>query len=93
MTASDRPVDFFDASALIKRYAEETGTDVVERAFDHPNTSRVITDIAIIEFHSAFARRMRMPFRSPISGGFSRFPAWTARGGASTILLHVSVYR
>lgn len=60
MTASDRPVDFFDTSALIKRYAEEIGTDVVDRAFDHPNTSRVITDIAIIEFHSAFARRMRM---------------------------------
>ena len=60
MTESDRPVDFFDTSALIKRYTEEIGTDIVDRAFDHPDTSRVITDIAIIEFHSAFARRMRM---------------------------------
>ena len=60
MTASDRPADFFDTSALVKYYAEETGTDIIDRAFKRPGVSRVITDIAIIEFHSAFARRMRM---------------------------------
>lgn len=60
MTESEPPVDFFDTSALIKHYAEEVGTDIVDRAFDNPHALRIITEITIIEFHSAFARRMRM---------------------------------
>jgi predicted nucleic acid-binding protein len=60
MSETDVPVDFFDTSALIKHYAEEIGTGIIDRAFDAPDTRRIITDITIIEFHSAFARRMRM---------------------------------
>ena len=60
MTESSAPLDFFDTSAFIKHYVEELGSEVVDRAFDDPDNIRLITDLTVIEFHSAFARRVRM---------------------------------
>lgn len=60
MTASETAACFFDASALIKRYHTERGAEVVEAAFAEPVSVRIVSDIGIIELHSAFARRVRM---------------------------------
>lgn len=58
MTESSTRVAVFDTSALIKHYHDEPGTEVVDLAFDDLSKSRIITDITLIEFHSAFARRV-----------------------------------
>lgn len=50
----------FGSSALIKHDHDEPGTAVVDSTFDDQNTVRIITDITLIEFHSAFARCVRM---------------------------------
>ena len=60
MIASESPLDFFETSALVKRYHVEPGTDVVRAAFENAEPVRLTTDIALIELHSAFARRVRM---------------------------------
>ena len=60
MSVSDPPVYFLDTSALVKRYHPERGSAVVQRAFAEPSARRMISDISIIEVHSAFARRVRM---------------------------------
>jgi len=60
MSVSEPPVYFLDTSALVKRYHPERGSAVVQRAFAEPSARRIISDISIIEVHSAFARRVRM---------------------------------
>jgi uncharacterized protein len=60
MTVSEPPVYFLDTSALVKRYHPERGSAVVQQVFADPNARRIISDISIIEVHSAFARRVRM---------------------------------
>ena len=50
---------FFDSSALVKRYHQEIGTDVVNRMIDDPDSRRFIARLAVIEVQSAFARRVR----------------------------------
>ncbi len=60
MTEYSAPVDFFDTSALVKHYHDEPGSAVIDSAFDDPDAIRIITDIMVIEFHSAFTRRVRM---------------------------------
>ncbi|MBI3951874.1 MAG: type II toxin-antitoxin system VapC family toxin [Acidobacteria bacterium] len=52
-------IDFFDTSALVKRYHQEVGSDVVDAAFAEEDTSRFISDIGVIEFSSAFAKKVR----------------------------------
>lgn len=51
---------YWDSSALIKRYIQETGSDWV-RTLMSPNTDHVwlTARITMVEFHSALARRRR----------------------------------
>lgn len=60
MNVSESSLYFLDASALVKRYHPERGSEVVQRAFANPNARCLISDISIIEVQSAFARRVRM---------------------------------
>jgi predicted nucleic acid-binding protein len=60
MSVSERSLYVLDTSALVKRYHPERGSEVVQHLFTDPQARRLITDITIIEFHSAFARRVRM---------------------------------
>lgn len=53
-------VYFFDTSALVKRYHREPGTEVVDDAFDDLGTDCVISDLGIVEFYSAFAKKVRV---------------------------------
>lgn len=48
---------FFDTSALVKRYAEEDGTDVVDELIEEADESIVITSLTVIEMTSAFRRK------------------------------------
>jgi len=48
---------FFDTSALVKRYADEKGTQTVDRLIENPDNSIVITSLSIIEIASAFRRK------------------------------------
>ncbi len=59
MKDSDGTVVFLDTSALVKRYHVERGTDIVDAAFQDDRAERVISDISVIEFHSAFAKKVR----------------------------------
>ncbi len=58
MNADKTPILFFDTSALVKRYHKEKGTDVVDAAFNQKGR-KTISDISVIEFFSAFARKVR----------------------------------
>jgi len=49
----------FDTSALVKRYHREVGTDSVDAAFADKDASKIISDISVIEFYSAFAKKVR----------------------------------
>lgn len=48
---------FFDTSALVKRYYEESGTAVVDDLVEDPDHEVVITSLSIIETVSAFRRK------------------------------------
>ncbi len=50
---------FFDTSALVKRYVQETGSDLVDKAFEEANQI-IVSAITRIETLSAF-RRLRAP--------------------------------
>lgn len=50
---------FFDTSALVKRYHQEKGTPTVDAAFNQKGLAKVISDISVIEFFSAFAKKVR----------------------------------
>jgi len=50
---------FFDTSALVKRYHREIGTEIVDAAFDDKNATKIILDVSVIEFYSAFAKKVR----------------------------------
>jgi predicted nucleic acid-binding protein len=58
MNADKVRILFFDTSALVKRYHQEKGTDVVDVAFDQEGI-RIISDISVIEFFSAFAKKVK----------------------------------
>lgn len=47
---------FFDTSALVKRYYEESGTDAVDSIIDDGGAI-VITSLSVIEAVSAFRRK------------------------------------
>lgn len=53
------PVYFFDTSALVKRYVEESGSDTVRDVFNTSDATIVLADITRAEFTSAVARRAR----------------------------------
>lgn len=48
---------FFDTSALVKRYAEEEGTTVVDELIEQRDETVVITSLAVVEMTSAFRRK------------------------------------
>lgn len=48
---------FFDTSALVKRYADEQGTQTVDQLIETPENTIVITSLSIIEIASAFRRK------------------------------------
>lgn len=50
---------FLDTSALVKRYHREPGTDAVIALIEDPTRPVLISDLAIIEFHSALAKKAR----------------------------------
>ena len=50
---------FFDTSALVKLYHEEAGTDELNSLIILENPVIVVSDIAIIEMTSAFAKKVR----------------------------------
>jgi uncharacterized protein with PIN domain len=57
MNADKVRILFFDTSALVKRYHQEKGTNVVDVAFEQEG-ARIISDVSIIEFFSAFAKKV-----------------------------------
>ena len=58
MSEAEERVDFFDTSALVKRYHREVGTEVVDAAFAEKDGIRMISDMGVIEFYSAFAKKV-----------------------------------
>lgn len=48
---------FFDTSALVKRYYEESGTETVDSLVESEDRKVVLTTIAVIETVSAFRRK------------------------------------
>ena len=60
MKEAEETVYFFDTSAFVKRYHQEIGTEVVDAAFDEGSATKLISDLGVIEFYSAFARKARM---------------------------------
>jgi predicted nucleic acid-binding protein len=59
MNADKVRILFFDTSALVKRYHQEKGTNVVDVAFEQEG-ARIISGVSIIEFFSAFAKKVRI---------------------------------
>lgn len=51
------PLCFFDTSALVKRYYEEKGTEVVDSIIEDKQNQVVISSLSIIETVSAFRRK------------------------------------
>jgi hypothetical protein len=60
MREAEQQIYFFDTSALVKRYHQELGTKVLDTAFANIEVAKVISDITIIEFSSAFAKKVRI---------------------------------
>jgi len=50
---------FLDSSALVKRYHQENGTPAVEALFARPGNQLFISQLALVEVHSSFARLVR----------------------------------
>lgn len=50
---------FLDTSALVKHYHQEGGTEVVDQIFNSTEKILLISDISIIEFHSALGLKVR----------------------------------
>jgi predicted nucleic acid-binding protein len=50
---------YFDSSALVKRYAKEIGTELVESLCQKKEVAIFISDIALAELGAAFARKLR----------------------------------
>jgi predicted nucleic acid-binding protein len=48
---------FFDTSALVKRYADEQGTQTVDRLIETTESTIIITSLSVIEIASAFRRK------------------------------------
>lgn len=50
---------FLDTNALVKRYHQEMGSDVIDRLFTEAEATFIISDISIIEFFSAISLKVR----------------------------------
>jgi len=51
---------YFDTSALVKLYHEESGTDKVENIFSSEDSTIIISEFAVVELYSTFYRLLRM---------------------------------
>ena len=51
---------FLDASALLKRYHLETGSDAIHTLFDDPSASCVTSRLALLDVQSVLAGQQRM---------------------------------
>jgi len=51
---------FFDTSALVKYYHRETGTQQVMALIGEPSNRIFISRLGLVEWHSAFALKVRM---------------------------------
>lgn len=50
---------FFDTSAIVKHYNPELGSSRVDALLAEVGSAHAISRLAIVEFHSAFARKVR----------------------------------
>ncbi len=50
---------FLDTSALVKRYHLELGTEIVDAVFVENSSTKMISDLGVIEFYSTFAKKVR----------------------------------
>ncbi|KAF5433541.1 putative nucleic acid-binding protein, contains PIN domain [Candidatus Methanophagaceae archaeon] len=50
---------FLDTSALVKRYHQEVGTEVIDKILGEEDKELFISDLSIIEFHSAITLKVR----------------------------------
>jgi predicted nucleic acid-binding protein len=50
---------FLDTSSLVKRYHQESGTEIVDQLFEESEHRLIISDISIIEFYSAIGLKVR----------------------------------
>lgn len=48
---------FFDTSGLVKRYAVEPGTEIVDELIDETDSSILVTSLSVIEITSALRRK------------------------------------
>lgn len=66
-------LNFLDTSALVKRDHSEIGTAIVDAVFAETGATNMISDLAVIEFYSTFAKKVRtgdlsaVGFRNAIS--------------------------
>lgn len=57
---------FFDTSALVKRYHQESGSDIVDKIFDEPDKTITILNLTIVEILNTFYRLFREHWISEI---------------------------
>ena len=57
--AEEAPAYFLDTSALVKLYHEEQGSEVMEALAADLAISLSVSEVARVELHSAFVRKMR----------------------------------
>jgi hypothetical protein len=50
---------FFDSSALVKRYHQESGSSEVDQLFDSTGNHFIVSRLALVEIQSSFARLVR----------------------------------
>lgn len=60
---------YLDTSALVKLYHRESGTDRVESLFSQADNSLIISELAIVEFYSTVARKLRTGEINPAAYG------------------------
>lgn len=60
---------FFDTSAVVKFYHQETGTEWVESIFSDGESTIVISELTTAEFHSAVAKKIRMKEIEEVAAG------------------------
>src|SRR3989454_12256366 len=52
-------VYFLDTSALVKRYHQERGSEVIDTVFREQDRRIIISDLSVIELGSALAKKVR----------------------------------
>ena len=76
---------YCDTSALVKLYHREAGTERMEEIFRQEDKTLIISELAIVEFYSTLARKMRTGEINPWRP--RRKPIRTSRQTASGVLL------